>query len=260
MSQISELEWPYAFLKLVEGYEDELVSRLGQPLNNYEVNFFISFVIGNLLHERDSREIINNFHFFSLLHVMNKYRKKDDPSLRNIIRGQLESEGTGSDHEIQHLAPSYIKSLVKKQRSERYEEYHSAELSWKNCDDREAGTYFYKLLWTVYGHVSGKADIFAAQNGSKYEGTPDKVLTLADIYHQCITGTDYLWKQREEAWDFMFKKLVRFKDKYGHCNVRPKMGRFGDLTVWVLEQRDNRNKGIISSRRFELLDEIGFEW
>ena len=62
------------------------------------------------------------------------------------------------------------------------------------------------------------------------------------------------------SWDIWFGKLKAFKECFGHCNVDTGWEKDPGLWSWVSAQRTRQNKGMLSSERTRLLDEIGFVW
>ena len=66
-------------------------------------------------------------------------------------------------------------------------------------------------------------------------------------------------------WDLYYKKLVQFKEKFGHVCVSTRMEKFIGLATWVVLERAkflNSNKGgdPYPTERFEKLNKLGFVW
>ena len=59
-------------------------------------------------------------------------------------------------------------------------------------------------------------------------------------------------------WDYMYGKLVTFKNAFGHCNVT--LGNDRQLGSWVEVQRALRRRGLLLTDRRERLEALGFEW
>ena len=94
-----------------------------------------------------------------------------------------------------------------------------------------------------------------------------------EVFLDCIGSQDtvsmskgfekYLAKRRtskgllDPKWSSMLKKLKAYKQENGHCNVPQSEGKLG---MWVKDQRQAYNKGKLSKKRIDALEEIGFEW
>ncbi len=63
----------------------------------------------------------------------------------------------------------------------------------------------------------------------------------------------YLWEQR-------FTELVAYKKKNGHIDILPKNKSDKSLFNWIGGQRQNRQKGKLSSDMIERLNQLGFNW
>ena len=70
----------------------------------------------------------------------------------------------------------------------------------------------------------------------------------------------FLWNPDEDYWNEMFQELIKYKEKYGDCNVpqsyphNPKLGHF------VSVNRRGYKKGKLDSGKVEKLSQLGFEW
>ena len=76
---------------------------------------------------------------------------------------------------------------------------------------------------------------------------------------------------RQKKWDSMFDKLIAYKEKHEHCNVRwyieqekvkgtkPKRIKT-KLAQWVQEQRRRYRVKTIDDTKIEKLESIGFQW
>jgi superfamily II DNA or RNA helicase len=62
------------------------------------------------------------------------------------------------------------------------------------------------------------------------------------------------------SWDFWFGELLKYKQKFGHCNVPQRWFVNPQLAKWVQHQRALGKKGRLSEDRFKRLDTIGFTW
>ena len=61
-----------------------------------------------------------------------------------------------------------------------------------------------------------------------------------------------------EQWMDMYKLLVAFNEKHGHCNVF--VGDDKVLKAWASSQRSRKKKRKLNENQLELLDKIGFLW
>ena len=59
---------------------------------------------------------------------------------------------------------------------------------------------------------------------------------------------------------YSFSALTEFKRVHGHCNVPKRWSKNPKLGYWVVAQRQEMKKGLLSEERIQLLNEIGFEW
>ena len=68
------------------------------------------------------------------------------------------------------------------------------------------------------------------------------------------------WNPRTEQWNEMYKRLMAFKKKHGHCEVPQAYSPDPHPGRWVAKQREIYRVGTISAERIELLNKIGFNW
>ena len=66
-------------------------------------------------------------------------------------------------------------------------------------------------------------------------------------------------------WDLCYKKLIQFKEKFGHVCVSKRSEEFSELAIWVLLERtkflqSNNGGDPYPLERFEKLNELGFVW
>jgi Helicase associated domain len=64
----------------------------------------------------------------------------------------------------------------------------------------------------------------------------------------------------ESKWRDRLRELVRYKERYGDCNVPFQFKEDQRLANWVLKQRKLYRKGELSPRRVRQLDDAGFMW
>ncbi len=76
-----------------------------------------------------------------------------------------------------------------------------------------------------------------------------------------LKGLGFIWDTVNEAsWENMFEKLIEYKKINGHCNVPIEWSENPQLSTWVTEQRQMKNRGILTEDHIRRLTEIGFEW
>jgi hypothetical protein len=68
------------------------------------------------------------------------------------------------------------------------------------------------------------------------------------------------WKAQDLRWDRSFAKLMVYRRRFGHCDVRAHSGKYGCLGHWISNQRSFRRKGLLSQERINRLDQSGFPW
>jgi hypothetical protein len=83
---------------------------------------------------------------------------------------------------------------------------------------------------------------------------------LSEAHIQRLNRLGFVWQMHDASWDGMYSRLLRFKDKWGHCELSYKLGEDKQLSRWVRTQRTRRNRGLLKDERITLLDEIGFKW
>jgi hypothetical protein len=84
--------------------------------------------------------------------------------------------------------------------------------------------------------------------------------TLSEEQFQKLDNLGFVWQRHEAAWEEMYSRLVRFKNKWGHCKVPYNWSADRQLSRWVYRQRSYRNKGLLNKERIKLLNKIGFVW
>jgi hypothetical protein len=68
----------------------------------------------------------------------------------------------------------------------------------------------------------------------------------------------FIWEKIESLWIHKFNLLLKYKSKYGHCNVQEKHDK--SLSVWVGTQRTRYRRGQLAVDRITKLESIGFVW
>ena len=75
----------------------------------------------------------------------------------------------------------------------------------------------------------------------------------------CYNATHKM-KIVDTAWREMYRTLLAFKKKEGHCNVRTNWNGDPRLGRWVATQRHRRKLERLAPEHIQLLDEAGFTW
>ena len=71
----------------------------------------------------------------------------------------------------------------------------------------------------------------------------------------------FCWDVLESQWLAQYFELKSYREKNGHCMVRKwELNDDNKLHRWTRKQRDDGNRGELTSGRREMLDEIGFCW
>lgn len=96
----------------------------------------------------------------------------------------------------------------------------------------------------ILGHNLSEEEIKILLDGAKFE--------VDSVDKKSLVDQDPI----QNAWEYQFLELVRFKEEYGHCEVPRKH----PLGSWVSNQRQRRRTGQLRKERIERLDKIGFVW
>ncbi len=83
---------------------------------------------------------------------------------------------------------------------------------------------------------------------------------LPEEHFQKLNRLGFVWQRHDAAWEDMYNRLVRFRNKWGHCKVPYNWSADRQLSKWVYTQRTRRNRGLLNKERIIRLDKIGFEW
>jgi hypothetical protein len=97
------------------------------------------------------------------------------------------------------------------------------------------------------------------QRESQLKGTlkPDREARLNEL--------QFTWKRadgmpKNEKWDASYQKLVKFKRRFGHCDVAQRWKEDPALGKWVVQQRHLKSKGTLKPNRKAKLEELQFSW
>jgi len=70
----------------------------------------------------------------------------------------------------------------------------------------------------------------------------------------------FCWNTVDALWELQFSEIKRFQSIHGHCNILKSDKDFTQLYTWIGSQRTNKRRGILSLKRIQRLDELGFLW
>ena len=119
-------------------------------------------------------------------------------------------------------------------------------------------------FYQTYGHCQVKFEPSASQTLKHWVARQFQVKN--SLSKNQIAKLDRLnfWKKntiqtkKELKWHIHYQKLVVFQQTYGHCNV-PR-SKYDQLACWVSVQRQTFKKGMLTTKRIDLLEALGFEW
>jgi len=77
-----------------------------------------------------------------------------------------------------------------------------------------------------------------------------------------LNAIGFSWNARDVEWNKNFKKLLDYKEKYGHINIKvsKKYREKGSLSNWVNSLRTCYKRKTLSKDKIDKLNAIGFEW
>jgi hypothetical protein len=76
-----------------------------------------------------------------------------------------------------------------------------------------------------------------------------------------LKSIGFVWKRIiRRDWDTRLEQLVDYKKANGNCNVSKKESQNVELGNWVANQRQAKNKFLLSEERERKLNSIGFVW
>jgi len=87
-----------------------------------------------------------------------------------------------------------------------------------------------------------------------------KLGRLSEEQIRRLDSIGFAWSPCDEAWENMFRALVKFREKYGDCDVPSHWAENPTLSNWVANQRHRRKLGRLSGDRIRKLDSLGFTW
>ncbi|MBI5685055.1 MAG: helicase associated domain-containing protein [Verrucomicrobia bacterium] len=79
-----------------------------------------------------------------------------------------------------------------------------------------------------------------------------------------LEGIGWTWSAEtvpaEERWERRYQQLLKYRERFGHCNVPNKWGEDVVFGHWVQTQRASKKRGLLSAERIRRLEEVGFQW
>ena len=75
-----------------------------------------------------------------------------------------------------------------------------------------------------------------------------------------LEAIGFVWCRQEHAWNKMYRRLVRYKEVNGDCDVPSGWKGDAQLSSWVVKQRYQRKKGLLKEERIRKLDKVGMKW
>jgi hypothetical protein len=75
-----------------------------------------------------------------------------------------------------------------------------------------------------------------------------------------LNAIGFIWDVLEKEWNDCFAALLKYKERYGHCNIPLSFAENPLLGRWIGRQRLAKKKGKLSPEREQLLNGIGFVW
>jgi hypothetical protein len=81
---------------------------------------------------------------------------------------------------------------------------------------------------------------------------PDRVKRLQTL--------GFVWAAREAYWENMFRELLKFREKHGHCNVPRGYPENPQLAQWANNQCTSYGKKKLSKDKVKRLKNAGFLW
>ena len=85
-----------------------------------------------------------------------------------------------------------------------------------------------------------------------------KILSQEKI--DLLDSINFDWDLYETEWQNKFSQLKEFKKEHGHTSPSSTNKEFSLLGKWCEKQRSFHNQGKLSQQRFDLLDNLNFDW
>ena len=83
---------------------------------------------------------------------------------------------------------------------------------------------------------------------------------LPKYKYDLLNSIDFIWNKIDHDWMQRFKRLKKYCDVNGHCDVPVNYSLDPSLHSWIISQRHYHNKGILPKYKYDLLNSIDFIW
>lgn len=72
----------------------------------------------------------------------------------------------------------------------------------------------------------------------------------------------FTWKIYDKVWEYNYKALIKYKERYGDCNVSKAYSNYLKLADWIQKQRQDRKKkkSRLTKYKINKLNTLGFDW
>ncbi|MCR4289662.1 MAG: Helicase associated domain protein [Candidatus Scalindua sp.] len=150
-----------------------------------------------------------------------------------------------------------------------YLEITTDESIYEAVDKADFGE-VWNVLQALQEHDEVLADIIRQLQENKGSGKGQEGDGFGDIID--ILGVDISLKTLQESitamcidklgftWDIRYGELIKFKERFGNCNVSTKWTDNMQLGSWVSTQRQYYYSKKLNGERFKRLESIGFIW
>ena len=77
-----------------------------------------------------------------------------------------------------------------------------------------------------------------------------------------LNSLGFVWNMPDYWWTQKYLELVKFKVKFGHCEVPKGKGPYMQLAEWVGKQRGDYKQKLkrLTTERIKILNDVGFYW
>ena len=183
--------------------------------------------------------------------------KEQDDVLTDIIRQMREDKGMAGKYDVNRfnerievLGPSLSLESIRQSITAECLEYLG--VTW---DERYGELLAYKAergdANVPINWQTGLGRWISTQRALKRNGT------LSIDRFQRLDEIGFYWDPMDLQWEATFSELLAYKAEHGDTNV-PR--GWTTLGRWIVTQRTNRKKGLLSEDDIRRFDEIGFDW
>jgi hypothetical protein len=77
-----------------------------------------------------------------------------------------------------------------------------------------------------------------------------------------LNSLGFAWDPRTDQWENGLEELKAYKAHEGHCNVPSRHRSLTGYAIgnWVIRQRVDRDKGVLTAEQISILSALGFTW